>query len=202
MRRAALILIAGLLGGAVIHVAGILAFPVFGGRDMWNDMERYGPEEVFNIIPQPVPGEESIAYLDPDMVHAVCRTRLSAGPHRVVASLNASFWSVGILDRRGHNLYSLNSETAGRDGLDLLLILPSDLTPLRRNPPPILEQSVVIDLAIDEAIVVIRAFAPDPSSRESIAADLAAADCNAPVDLSPEESTPVPVPASVPEAAP
>ncbi len=199
MRRGARILFAGLLGGVVVHVAGVLAFPAFGGRDLWNDVAGYGPEAVFNVVPAPVPGAQAIAYLDPEMAHAVCRVDLAAGPHRIVANLDAAFWSVGILDQGGRNLYSLNSEAAGNEALDLLLILPSDLTPLRRNPPAVLEQSVVVDLPINEAIIVIRAFVPDPTLRPAIEAQLAAANCSAPFDLTPE---PEPAPPSVPAEIP
>lgn len=198
MKRGAFIAITGLLGGVFLHVAGILAFPLFAGRDLWTDVADYGPTEVFNLIPQAEPGEDSLATLDPNMVHAVCRLDLTR-PHRIFAAFAARFWSVGILDRTGRNLYSLNSATAGRADLDVLLIQPADLTPLRRNPPPVLEQSVVVDLTIDEAIVVIRAFAPDASARALLAGELARANCDAPVDLSPAAPAQVaPPPAEAP----
>ncbi|MHA1559457.1 MAG: DUF1254 domain-containing protein [Alphaproteobacteria bacterium] len=188
MRRTALLIVAGLLGGVVIHIATVLAFPSFGGRDLWKAVDPLGPEGVFAIIPKPSPGSESIAYLDPNMAHGICRFDLSVGPRRIVASLEG-FWSVGIFNDRGQNLYSLTSGGADREILDLLIARPEALTPLRRDPPAILEEAVVVDLGIDRGIAVIRGFVPDPTMWDQISAQLAAADCAAAFDLTVEPET-------------
>jgi uncharacterized membrane protein len=182
MSRGALLVVAGLLGGIVIHITSVLTFPSLGGRNLWQAVETLGPEGVFAITPKPSPGSESIAYLDPNMAHGICRFDLSVGPRRIVASLE-SFWSVGIFNDRGQNLYSLTSGGADREILDLLIARPEALTPLRRDPPAILEEAVVVDLEIDRGIVVIRGFASDPTMWDQISAQLAAADCTAAFDL-------------------
>ena len=114
MRRTALLVAAGVLGGVVVHIGTVLTFPSFGGRDLWKAVEPLGPEDVFAVIPRPAPGNESIAYLDPNMVHGICRFDLSVGPRRIVASLEG-FWSVGVFNERGQNLYSLTSGGADRE---------------------------------------------------------------------------------------
>ena len=185
MKRTAFLILAGLIGGVVIHIVAVLAFPAYGGRSLWNAVEAYGPERTFAVIPRPAPGEETIAYLDPNMAHAICRFDLSRGPNRIVAALSG-FWAVGIFDARGQNLFSLTSGGADREILDLLIARPQELTPLRRDPPPILEEAVVVDLAVDRAVMVIRAFVPDPTQWDQVAAMLATADCAAAFDLNPE----------------
>ena len=178
-----LLVLTGLLGGVVIHIVAVLAFPSVGGRSLWDAVEPLGPEGVFTVIPRPSPGAESIAYLDPNMAHAICRFDLTTGPARIVASLTG-FWTVGVFDARGQNLYSLTSGATEREILDLLIARPQELTPLRRDPPLVMEEAVVVDLAVDQAIVVIRAFAPDPALWELAAASLMMADCATAFDLS------------------
>lgn len=185
MRRTGLLVLTGLLGGVIIHIVAILAFPSVGGRSLWDEVEALGPEATFTVIPRPSPGLESIAFLDPNMVHAICRFDLRLGPARIVASLSG-FWTVGVFDDRGQNLYSLTSGATEREVLDLLVARPQELTPLRRDPPPIMEEAVVVDLPVDRAIVVIRAFAPDADVWDNVAADLIAADCLASFNLSPQ----------------
>ena len=183
--RFVMVVVIGLLGGVVVHIAAVLSFPSVGGRDLWQAMEVYGPERTFNLIPVPVPGAETIAHLDPHMVHAVCRIDLSDGPDRILASLDANFWSLGVLDAQGRSLFSLNSGTPVTRELDILLIKTTDLTALRRDPPRVLEDSVVIDLGVDMIVVVLRAFAPGPALATEMFGQLAEANCDAPFDLAP-----------------
>ena len=161
MRRWAAIVIAGMLGGVILHILAVLAFPSLAGRNLWEAMEYLGPERMFHLVPASAPGVKPIAYLDPNMAHAVCRIDLTRGPSRIISQLDAVFWSVGVFNAHGLNLYSLNSRTSGRSDLDLLLIRSSELTPLGLNPPPILEQAVVADFTVNSVIVVLRAFVPD-----------------------------------------
>ena len=182
MRRTTLLVFTGLLGGVFIHIVTVLAFPSVGGRLLWNVIEPLGPEGSFAVIQRPSPGTESITHLDPNMVHAICRFDLSKGPTRIVAALTG-FWTVGIFDERGRNLYSLTSGATESELLDLLIARPQELTPLRRDPPLILEEALVVDLAVDRAIVVVRAFASDTALWDAMALSLAGADCQTGLNL-------------------
>lgn len=192
MRRWAAIVIAGMLGGVILHILAVLAFPSLAGRNLWEAMEYLGPERMFHLVPASAPGVKPIAYLDPNMAHAVCRIDLTRGPSRIISQLDAVFWSVGVFNAHGLNLYSLNSRTSGRSDLDLLLIRSSELTPLGLNPPPILEQAVVADFTVNSVIVVLRAFVPDSTLVAEISDQLTSADCDAPFQLEPPEAEPEP----------
>lgn len=185
MNRAIRIGLAGLLGAAIVHLVVILMFPRIGSNDVWSAMEGFGADGVFVVLPQPEAGTPERAYLDPMMVHAVCRfDHLADAPVRVVAPLGGAFWSAAVFDRRGRNLFSVNDRSAATP-LDLLLVGAADLAALQRDAAAVLEQSVVVDLAIDSGLVVLRAFARDPSMLPDLRAMLAAAECNAPLDLTP-----------------
>ncbi len=137
---------------------------------------------------------------DPGLAHAICRFRLTDGPVRIVAALEAEFWSAAIFDRRGANLYSLNDRTAGRAPLDLLLIGAADLESLQLREAAILDDAVVVDLPTPDGVVLIRVFLSDPTMRPQAEAMLAAAACatfgDDPVRpeavLEPEAGVPVP----------
>lgn len=195
MKRIALIVATGLLGSVVIHIIAVLAFPAFGGRDLWVELDEFGPPATFASIPIPAPDAEGLAFLDPNMVHAVCRADLSDAPHRVVIDMDVPFWSIGVLDRRGRSLYGLNSGAVGDAGLDLLLIASRDLEALRRAPPAVLEEAVIVDLAAAPTIVVLRVFAPDPIAAADVARKIGDLQCAAPIDLSSD-------PGQTPEALP
>lgn len=185
MSRVIRIGLAGLLGAVIVHLVVILLFPAIGSNDVWSAMEGYGADGQFVVLPQPEAGTPERAYLDPMMVHAVCRfDNLGDAPVRVVAPLSGAFWSAAVFDRRGRNLFSVNDRTAATP-LDFLLVGAADLAALQRDAAAVLEEAVVVDLAIESGLVVLRAFARDPSMMADLRAMLAAAQCNAPLDLTP-----------------
>ena len=201
MSRVLRIGLAGLLGAVIVHLVVILLFPAIGSNDVWSAMDGYGADGQFAVLPQPEAATTDRAYLDPMMVHAVCRfDDLGAAPVRVVAALDDVFWSAAVFDRRGRNLFSVNDRSAASP-LDLLLVGPADLTALQRDAAAVLEQSVVVDLAIDSGLVVLRAFARDPTVLPQLRAMLGGADCNAPLDLAPVPD-PILEPAPPADAAP
>lgn len=204
MNRAIRIGLAGLLGAVIVHLVVILLFPAIGSNDVWSAMDGRGADGRFAVLPQPEAGVAERAYLDPMMVHAVCRfDHLGEAPVRVVATLDAAFWSAAVFDRRGRNLFSVNDRTAAAP-LDLLIVGPRDLAALQRAAAAVLEQSVVVDLSVDSGLVVLRAFARDPTMLPQLRAMLGAADCNAPIDLTPVPEPIVEAPAAdaPPDAAP
>lgn len=186
MRRALAVIAGGLLGAVVVHIVVVLAFPAVGGRDLWAALDGYGPPSQFASLPRAAPGEEAIAYLDPAMLHAVCRVDLAAGAHRITADTGATYWSLGVLDRRGRSLYGLNSGSAGGPAVDLLLISSVELEGLRQDPPAILDEVIVVELGADEVVVVLRAFVGDGTMEETVAGHLADAACLGPVELMPD----------------
>ncbi|MCC6734549.1 MAG: hypothetical protein IT534_00310 [Bauldia sp.] len=189
MSRAVRIGLAALLGAVIVHLVVILLFPAIGSNDVWSAMDGEDANGRFAVLAQPAPATAERAYLDPMMVHAVCRfDHLDEAPVRIVAVLEDVFWSASVFDRRGRNLFSVNDRTAAAP-LDLLLVGPADLSALQREAAAVLEQSVVVDLAIDSGLVVLRAFVADPTMLPALRAMLASADCNAPIDR-----TPVPEP--------
>lgn len=179
-----MVLAGGVLGGVVVHILVVLAFPNLAGRNLWNALAEYGPPSAFAQVPAPAPGDEEIAYLDPTMLHAVCRIDLASGPHRVTSNISATYWSLGVLDRRGRGLYGVNGSTAGGASIDLLLISSADLEAVRREPPALLEELIIVEVPTGtRAIAVLRAFVRDTTMRAVVAEELGRAECVGPIDI-------------------
>lgn len=185
------IVLLGLVGGVIVHILAILLVPRVAGADVIAAFESLGPQGRFVTLEQSSAGGIATPFLDPDFVYALCRVNLSDGPARISATLTAELWSVAVYDRQGTNLFSVNDQTAGRSAIDLLVLRDEDLATLQRQGAPILEQAILVDVALTEALVVIRAFYRDPTLLGPTRAMLAAADCGAPL-----ETPAVPAPAS------
>jgi uncharacterized membrane protein len=177
MNRTILFLIGGLLLGGIIHIAVVFMVPYYADRDAWAQMRQFGPDDRFHVLPLPQAGSEPLRSLDPWMLHAVCRFSLASGPVRITAALPDDFWSIAIFDRRGRNMYSLNDRSAERTRLDLAVITPVQMAQLRQDPPPSLEQAIVIELPIDEGFALLRVFVADDTKFQAAARAVRSADC-------------------------
>ena len=177
MKRTILFGLGGLLLGGIIHVAIVFMVPLFAAKDAWAQMRQFGRDGQFHLLPVPEAGAEPLTSLDPRMIQAVCRFRLSDGPVRVQALLPDEFWSVAIFDRRGRNLYSLNDRAADRSRIDLVILTSVQMAQLRQDPPPSLETAIVLELPIDDGFVLLRAFVPDDSVLTDATGSLRTADC-------------------------
>jgi uncharacterized membrane protein len=176
MRRTGLFVAAGLLLGVAIHVAVVLMVPLFASHDAWAAVGALGIDETFHLMPASKPGESG-GEGDPDVVQAVCRFDLSNGPVRILATLPDSFWSVGLFDRRGRNLYSLNHTAMTQPHLDLTVATSAEAAAL---PTGADQNALIAAWPENLGMAVLRAFVPDEASRPALTTALAAAQCNAP----------------------
>jgi uncharacterized membrane protein len=177
MKRTILFAIGGILLGGIIHIAVVFMVPYYANRDAWAQMDTFGPDDEFHILPLTEAGAEPLTSLDPRMLHAVCRFSLSSGPVRITATLPDEFWSIAIFDRRGRNVYSLNDRSAEHTRLDLAVITPVQMAQLRQDPPESLETAIVIELPLSEGFALLRVFVPDETELGAATNALRTADC-------------------------
>ncbi|WP_349360062.1 DUF1254 domain-containing protein [Stappia sp.] len=172
------IALAGLFLGGIVHVAAVMSVPAVVPQTAHARVAVFGPDGVFNRLPETRAGAEPLPLLDPQMLHAACRFDLARGPLRIEAALPPPFWSFALFNARGEAVYSLNDRTSGNDGrLDVLVLTPQQLSLLRENPPPGLEDLIVIETAEIQGYALLRAFDGDPLNRARIIAELEAARC-------------------------
>ncbi len=178
MKRTLLFLVGALFLGGMIHIVVVLLVPYYADRDAWAQVERFGREDRFHVLPLAQPGAEPLKSLDPWMLQAVCRFSLAEGPVRMTAALPDDFWSIAIFDRRGRNMFSLNDRSAERTRLDLAVITPVQMAQLRQNPPESMETAIVVELPIEEGFAMLRLFVADETKLPDAAEAAQSADCS------------------------
>lgn len=178
MKPTILFILGGVLLGGIIHIAVVFLVPYYANRDAWAQMDRFGADDQFHVVPLPEAGAEPLTSLDPRMLHAVCRFSLEDGPVRVTAALTEDFWSVAIFDRRGRNVYSLNNRSAEGSQLDLAVITPVQMALLRQDPPSSLDTTIVVEIPLSDGFVLLRVFVADESEVSAARELLQEADCS------------------------
>lgn len=164
-------LLAGLVGAAILHAFIILAAPYFASRDIWNSVVR--EDELDRFIPLSA-GERN---QDPFFPSVLCRFDLSEGPVRISAEGDVPFWSASIFDRRTTNVYSLSDRSTVRGRLNLLIADAVQTLELRQMDPELLDNSLLVQVDIDEGFIVLRAFQANGSWTEIIRSFLDSAVC-------------------------
>jgi len=179
MLRAAYILVLGLVGAGIVHIAVIMMLPLFSERDAWSRLGDAG--ELYAVVPLDGGHQDALVVrsIDPLFEARACRFDLQDGILHVHADGSVPFWSVSIYDRSGQNIYSFNDRTASKGRLDFVVVTPLQMVEIRKDLPPEFEQSVFVEADVDEGIVVARGFVPDASWRATVAGYLDAITCSA-----------------------
>lgn len=169
----------GLLGAAIVHVTVLLLLPTISEKDAWSRLADLGG--LFTVIPiSGQTGDQRLLRLtDPYFEAAACRFDLTEGLARVYASGRIPYWSISVYDRSGQNIYSFNDHSTAVGDLDLLVLSPVQMMELRKDLPKQFEQSVFVEIPIDEGMVVVRGFAPDPSWKPSVSDYIKGITCTA-----------------------
>ena len=179
MTRAVHILILGLVGAAIVHIAILMLLPVLSERDAWARLTTYGDLLQAVDLGSSEP-DTPVPLYDPFFGGGACRFDLHHhGVLRVTAGTGAPFWSVSIHDRRGYNLASFNDRTAVGGRLDLAIATTAQLADLRRELPDALARSIFVEVDDPQGIVVLRAFKPDPTWEPVVATFLESFACEA-----------------------
>ncbi len=161
----------------IVHILVVLTVPANVSHSAYSDIETFGPDRRFNLLPDVIAGAEPLPSLDPAMKHAACRFRLENGPVLFTASIPVPFWSIGLFNEAGEAVYSLNNRTAGSDILSMLVLTAEQLSILRENPPEDLENLIVIEIEDTNGFALLRAFVPQPWQAEEVDAAMKSAYC-------------------------
>ena len=165
MIRTLLFAFAGLVLGAIIHIAVILALPALGTNHVWDQLAALGADKGAVVLPQLVSGAPNPLRLDPELVYAACQLDLGKGPATVSATLPQTFWSITVYNRAGTVIYS----TTNRDGigntLDLGLFDAAQTRLLAEQKLNVAEGLLIVEAQEDEVEVIIRVAPPHPENR-------------------------------------
>lgn len=160
----------------IVHLTSVLAMPALATNTAFARLSRMAPLNGIMLLPDPTPQGMTLPLSDPAFVSAVCLYDLANHPLKVRVPATSDYTSVSFYTARGVAFYALNDQAAGRViELDLL-------SPLQRAALPEDEEITAADRLIVESpalrgVVLIRAFARYPDTRDAIRRQLEAASC-------------------------
>lgn len=177
MIRFFLWVLGGLVLGGIIHIVTVLGLPRFAPEPAYQRIGAFAIDGQFTLLPRARPGVMPLPLLDPAMEHAVCRFSLSQGPIRIRADMPDLYWSVGLFDAAGLNVYSLSDRAAEQKPIDILVANAEQIAAIRANPPDNFDNVIILDWATNEGFAMIRALDRTPGSSKVIEAAIKAASC-------------------------
>lgn len=160
--------ILGLLGAGIIHVSILLLVPQFSERDAWSRLAMAA--DLYKVVRFDTQRGKALAVKsgDPLFYAAACRFDLNDGVVNIRSSGRPPFWSVSVYNRAGQNIYSFNDRAATDGALDFVVATPSQMVEIRKELGADYQQSIFVETALDEGIVVVRSFVPDDSWNKAV----------------------------------
>lgn len=197
--RALFILLIGLIGGGVIHIATVLGLARAVDPDHYTRFAEFGPDSRFNLLPPVTPTSQPLPLLDPAFAHALCRFSVAQEPLRIRVAPPDRLWTMALYDRRGVNVYHLNDRVGEGRAVELLVMTARQVARLRENPPEDLESMTVVEWpGAPEGAALLRGYAPTPATRQAFIDSLKDARC---VPLSASDSVETPAAPAAPTTA-
>lgn len=168
MLRLLYAVILGLIGAGIVHIAVLLLIPDISDRDVWSKLQSASDLYKTTRLDSAPGSPPIVKSIDPLFSAAACRFDLNDGVLRVTGQGHTPFWSVSVYNRAGENIYSFNDHTLARGGVDFSVATPTQMIEVRKEFPDGTGNSIYVETASDEGIVVVRSFVPDPSWKKSV----------------------------------
>lgn len=168
MLRLLYAVILGLIGAGIVHVAVLLLIPDISDRDVWSKLQSASDLYKTTRLDSAPRSSPIVKSIDPLFSAAACRFDLNDGVLRVTGQGHTPFWSVSVYNRAGENIYSFNDHTLARGGVDFSVATPTQMIEVRKEFPDGTGNSIYVETASEEGIVVVRSFVPDPSWKKSV----------------------------------
>jgi len=105
MMRWLLWLVAGVLLGGIVHLAGVLYLPRVAAQDAYLRLSPISAVNAVVPVPPPTPAAASMPFMDPAFATAVCRYDLARGPLKLAAPVSQAYTSVSFYSRYGAAYY-------------------------------------------------------------------------------------------------
>jgi uncharacterized membrane protein len=177
MLRLFYVLLIGLVGAGIVHITVLLLLPQFSERDAWSSLAEAADFYKAVRIDTGDGSPPIVKAVDPLFHAAACRFDLDEGPVHLSAPGTVPFWSVSIYNRAGQNLYSFNDRATDRGALDFVVLTSEQMIELRKAMPDDFQKAIFVQVPVDEGIVMVRSFVPDPTWEEATSEFLARIAC-------------------------
>jgi len=177
MLRLLYLLLVGLVGVGIVHIAVLLLLPRFSERDAWSSLAETAAMYKAVRIDGGDGAPAVVKAVDPLFHAAACRFDLGEGPVHVRSPGTVPFWSVSIYNRAGQNVYSFNDRATDSGALDFVVLTTAQRIEVRKALPEKFKRTTFIETPVGEGIVVVRSFVPDPTWEETTSEFLAKLAC-------------------------
>lgn len=177
MTRLLHMLVLGLVGAGIVHIAVLFLLPLYTDRDAWAQLSDLGDYYTVTTISGGAATTPLVRSVDPLFAAVACRFDLNDGVLHVEAEGRAPFWSMSVYDRNGQNIFSFNDRTAADGQVDFVVLTPVQTIEVRKELPERFVNAVFVEADIDDGIVLVRAFVPDQTWRPAIETFLGGVSC-------------------------
>jgi uncharacterized membrane protein len=177
MIRWLLWLLAGALLGGIVHLVAVLVLPRTATQDAYSRLTPVAPVNTVTAVPQPVPQNEIMPFMDPAFATAVCRYDLTDGPIKLSVPVSAAYTSVSFYTRRGVAYYAINDRSAGRRLIELELMTNDQRGRLPEEEDVTAADRLIVESPSNTGLIMLRALAPEPGLMPAARAVLGTATC-------------------------
>jgi len=177
MMRWLLWLLAGTLLGGIVHLVAVLILPSTATQDAYSRLAPMAPVNAVATVPQPVPQNEVMPFMDPAFASAVCRYDLTEGPIKLTVPVSLAYTSVSFYTRRGVAYYAINDRAAGRRTIELELMTADQRSNLPEDEEVTAADRLIVESPSGTGLIVMRALAPEPGLMPVAQAALNRATC-------------------------
>jgi uncharacterized membrane protein len=177
MIRWLMILLVGLVLGAIVHLSTIILLPLTATRDAYARLTPLAPVNTMTVLPENAPSETLMPFMDPAFASAVCRYDLSNGPLKFTAPVSIAYTSVTFYTRRDIAYYAINDRAAGRRVIELELMTSDQRAELPEDEDITAADRLIVESPTTTGLIALRALAPEPGLMPTARAAVQAARC-------------------------
>jgi uncharacterized membrane protein len=177
MTRWALLLVVGVVLGAIVHLATIIILPRTATRDAYARLTPLAPVNANTPLALPTPDKAVMPFMDPAFAVAVCRYDLSKGALKFTVPVSLAYTSVTFYTRRDVAYYAINDRAAGRRTIELELMTADQRAQMPEEEDVTAADRLIVESPTETGLIAVRALAPEPGLMPMASGTVAAARC-------------------------
>jgi uncharacterized membrane protein len=172
-----LLLFAGVVLGAIVHLTTIMLLPRTASQDAYARLTPIAPVNTVAALPPPTPDGARMPFMDPAFVGAVCRYDLSQGPLKLTVPVITGYTSVSFYTRYDVSYYAINDRAAGRRTIELDLMTADQRAQIPDEEDVTAADRLIVESPTLTGLIAIRALTPEPGLLPMARAAISAARC-------------------------
>ncbi len=166
---APIVIMLGLVLGAIVHLTSILLIPHFSKNSAYHRLSQ-SAEPYATVLISSVSPLDDDPYIDPNSVRSACYFDLSKGPVRISLPVtNDLVQTLSIHSEKGGSIYAVSDRAALQGVLSLLLLTQANLDELQISEADSdIVREVRIVMPVQRAFALTRSILPFASMREKV----------------------------------